>query len=259
MGVQIFHNMSETKNDEITNVRLFMYMSWANAQKFIERKTLKATNPLKTNDPFEFLPNTEKGNISEEKSMIERMGLVCFCFSRLVSSAALWGHYGDKHKGVCLVFDIPLCDIAKLGFSLVRVRYQENRCVRDITFCEMFVKDKSWEFEQEYRIIGHAGTAKKAEDGMLFYDDFFVFLEGIVLGALSDIDINFVKKFSELNGIGKIKITKGKMDDKKFKINNNIWKDEGTVPLDTDSLYKEYIENISRQIGIDLVSIYKNK
>ena len=33
-------------------------------------------------------------------------GWYAACFSNAISSSSLWGHYGDGHKGVCLVFDV---------------------------------------------------------------------------------------------------------------------------------------------------------
>lgn len=29
------------------------------------------------------------------------------CFSTSMTSASMWGHYADRHKGVCLIFDFP--------------------------------------------------------------------------------------------------------------------------------------------------------
>lgn len=35
------------------------------------------------------------------------------CFSKTYSNSAMWGHYADNHKGVCLIFDHSLIDSFK--------------------------------------------------------------------------------------------------------------------------------------------------
>lgn len=41
------------------------------------------------------------------------------CFSKIYSNSAMWGHYADNHKGVCLIFDETLNDSFKKCTSAV--------------------------------------------------------------------------------------------------------------------------------------------
>jgi len=63
------------------------------------------------NDPFELL-GVDIGN-KEHRSAFratkdqlnESKGLICF--SKSWSSPLMWGHYAEKHTGICLGFDVP--------------------------------------------------------------------------------------------------------------------------------------------------------
>ena len=64
------------------------------------------------NDPFELLgielKTPEDRAFFQEQlkpEMNRTIGLLCF--SRKWSNPVLWSHYADKHRGLCLGFDIP--------------------------------------------------------------------------------------------------------------------------------------------------------
>lgn len=249
--------MTETKNDEITNVKLFMYMSWENAQKFIETGMLKATEPLKTNDPFEFTPKAVEGKSHEEVRQRKDDDFALFCFSRSITSAAMWGHYGDKHKGVCLVFDFPIIKnnkfrspYMKMGnggdiFLFGKVSYQKERVDTKNNAKLVLTKDESWAFEQECRFMGSFDFATEAKDGIFLYNQFFPYFRGIVLGAKFELSVHYVKK-SCLETINKIrmknmiKVVRGKFHDEEFKIINEKWEDtkESDIPEMSEILVK---------------------
>lgn len=88
-------------------IKLYQYLPWTYAEMSLSRWEMKATLPHYTNDPFEFMLSSDSDTMP--KSCQERYNDMClFCFSSSCTSAALWGHYGDAHKGVCLEFEFPL-------------------------------------------------------------------------------------------------------------------------------------------------------
>jgi len=66
---------------------------------------------MELNDPFEFLgvdlsdPDFRRQIKATKKTLSESRGLLCF--SKNWHNPVLWGHYADKHRGICLGFDMP--------------------------------------------------------------------------------------------------------------------------------------------------------
>ena len=63
------------------------------------------------NDPFELLgvdvrDKTLRAEIRKRKEQINtNRGLICF--SKSWHNPLMWGHYAEKHTGMCLGFDVP--------------------------------------------------------------------------------------------------------------------------------------------------------
>src|SRR5689334_689389 len=90
----------------------------------IRNKRLKIARFADLNDPFELLganlrQRHERSAFRRWKSQVSEMyGLLCF--SKSWESPLLWSHYGQKHYGLCLGFDLP-------DEKMVTVSYQEAR------------------------------------------------------------------------------------------------------------------------------------
>jgi hypothetical protein len=110
-------------------------------------------------------------------------GLGLLCFSATWHDPVVWAHYSDKHKGLCLGFEVPENkDLYK------RVRYVPERLpfprdlyasadARDL----LFIKYSNWAYEQEVRIWIHL---PKTEDGLYFCDfDDTMQLREVIVGA----------------------------------------------------------------------------
>jgi len=118
---------------------------------------------LKLNDFF--------NNIQES---IKRTG-VC-CFSLVLKHPLLWSHYADKHKGLCLAYEIPsqlfFKPSKKIEGAYLCVDYGENPLtewfkketpeevkINKTEFSKKLVgrilsiKGKEWEYEKEVRIV----------------------------------------------------------------------------------------------------------
>ncbi|MCD8062782.1 MAG: DUF2971 domain-containing protein [Akkermansiaceae bacterium] len=82
-------------------IKVYIYMTYANMLKVLIGRHLKVLSPRKCNDPYEFWPCGFK----EQKKYYEDIGFLSF--SSTCTSNPMWGHYGEKHKGVCLEFTFP--------------------------------------------------------------------------------------------------------------------------------------------------------
>ena len=81
------------------------------------------------NDPFELLAvsfrerQTRQATKDFKTDLNTRTGLLCF--SANWTDPVLWSHYGDRHRGVCLGFDLR----RKL---LQRVLYEDKRLLKEL-------------------------------------------------------------------------------------------------------------------------------
>lgn len=73
------------------------------------------------------------------------------CFSRSWHSPALWGHYGDKHKGIALGFDLSAKMARNISYVSARAPLRGVDVLAAQTF--LFTKHSDWRYEQECRIF----------------------------------------------------------------------------------------------------------
>lgn len=140
---------------------LYYYTSQRHGLASIRDKRIKVSKFSELNDPFDFLGiATDK---KEEREQVKRMrgkldrvtGLICM--SEVWNEPLLWGHYADKHKGVCLAFEVKASKWDKVEYVDERPRlsdYGVNSVAqlsaanyRDISR----KKFKSWSYEKEWR------------------------------------------------------------------------------------------------------------
>ena len=94
-----------------------------------------------------------------DQQAIDNLG-VC-CFSQKDNALLMWSHYGDKHRGICLTFDISQ-DTELFKNILYNVEYPTTYPIynwpndRGTFKSKRFLvatKSKEWEYEDEIRII----------------------------------------------------------------------------------------------------------
>ena len=92
----------------------------------LQEKRLKISRINDLNDPFEFT-GADLSNLEFREAMgglkdylNEKWGLLCF--SKSWDNPVQWTHYTDKHKGLCLGFDVPHPD-----WLLAEVNYEDER------------------------------------------------------------------------------------------------------------------------------------
>ena len=205
-------------------IRLYHYTKAEYLEQLFATRRLKLTDITRTNDPAEYSPTIIGENQSIyhlvmniiEKCKNAKPFLILSC-SRLMSSLSMWGNYADSHKGVCLVFDIPIIEeyykgdfyVAKLenGVRLIRVTYSSSRLglkcsdygleknekgwfsegepAWDKLYLPLGRKGKDWSHECEYRLDFSpvAGTAEIFVDkGLYFSRTILQYCTGILLG-----------------------------------------------------------------------------
>lgn len=145
-------------------MRVYNLNSAAYSLQNIERKRLKISTLKDLNDPYE-LKSVQLGNQATRRAMTEfrdkfhqRYGLLCF--SRTWHNPVMWSHYGDRHRGICLGFDVPddtalpvdyvdertVSEIVDKGFAIETVSFEDARPL-------LYTKFIDWAYEQEVRIF----------------------------------------------------------------------------------------------------------
>lgn len=136
------------------------------------------TDPSEFNDPFEMVPAIFKSKILKRvnetskrisREAVDRLLLEAWekhkdqyrkwgvsCFTEATDNIVLWSHYGDNHKGVCLIFDTTY----KFFRDLMQVRYVTERPhipmfrrdpqkIIEIMRCKLHL----WSHEKEWRLF----------------------------------------------------------------------------------------------------------
>ena len=109
-------------------MRLYHFTNEKYGLEDLREKHLKVARISDLNDPTEFLAadlSNEEFSVAMEQmreSLANDHGILCF--SENWRSLVQWAHYADKHKGLCLGFDIP-------DHFPAKVDYVENRLSAD--------------------------------------------------------------------------------------------------------------------------------
>lgn len=174
-------------------MRLYYYTAKQWGMKALWEKRLKVSEYEQLNDPFELLPFEMKTDREVELSehiktiFTKRSGVVCF--SEVWTNHLMWAHYGDKHRGICLGFDIPE---SHPGLAKIQYVNQRVECPEDLRNIEMPVsrdtlntllriKHSAWAYELEHRLLV---VLKDAVDGIHYKKfDHMMQLREVILGA----------------------------------------------------------------------------
>ncbi len=134
----------------------------------LTRHRLKVARFSEVNDPFELLglnchdPRVRKLTARFREEQNRRRGLLSF--TRNWRSPVLWSHYADRHRGICLGFDLRRTIVEEVIYADERLRAQltdtdpgavPERIQRQLSQ----TKARAWEYEQELRVLVTLETA----------------------------------------------------------------------------------------------------
>ena len=181
----------------MARVYKFLPRKWAFDD--IEKQHIKISRICDFNDPFELIPFdlTDKeqpdAQIHARTELLSGRGRGMLCFSFKWSNPVLWAHYADKHKGICLGFD--LLDDAAHTVRYVKKRQrlpsdwnEDEKTALQWAIRLLFTKFHGWEYEAECRVFASLDTEE--EDGN-YYADFEesqMTLREVILGCECQLD-----------------------------------------------------------------------
>jgi hypothetical protein len=146
-------------------MRLFHFINLEYGLDDIRRRRLKISLIPDLNDPFELL-SIELSNRDLRQAIraaiegISKNGGI-LCFSKRWSNPVQWSHYADRHRGLCLGFEIPDSLLLPVSYATGRLISEANQLLT--TNCAanedneaavlklLSTKYSHWKYENEMR------------------------------------------------------------------------------------------------------------
>jgi hypothetical protein len=135
-------------------MRVYKFLNLKFGLKTLREKQLKISTVDDLNDPFELLAyemtvrKKRKEWRSARKVWGSRHGVLCF--SAYWKDPVVWAHYSDKHKGLCLGFDIPEGAGREVQYVNERLELADTLRIEDAD-AWLYTKYDNWAYEQEVR------------------------------------------------------------------------------------------------------------
>ena len=177
-------------------MRLYYLTSEHWARIILKERRVKLSTIDELNDPFELLGASTGENKARkvvkhaQKRLSETFGLICM--SQTWQSPVMWAHYGDKHKGICLGFDVVDTAPKEVRYTSDRLTHLlgENPTLSDLDINAleelMTTKYQDWSYEREWRLIVkfNSEAVVKGVDGKHFlpFDKQVLVLREVILG-----------------------------------------------------------------------------
>lgn len=169
----------------------------------IKLRHLKVARISDLNDPFELMAPIFSGADSRitwddfRKRADGEIGLLCF--SKSWRNPVQWSHYADKHRGICMGFDVPEAKVVPVNYiakrfkpNLLKVIFHQDE---EIAFLRstLYSKFSHWRYEQEIRWVKKLDEMQRDEDLYFFPFSDELQLKEVIIGTscpISRADLN---------------------------------------------------------------------
>lgn len=159
-------------------MRVYHFLSGDFALSDLRLKRIKVSRFRDLNDPFELLgadlTDREERRLFRQykKDLDKHFGVLCF--SRSWRNPLLWSHYANKHRGICLGFDVSKSQLREIKYVSGRPKIKPNHYLkssegRHETAVDLLItKFADWEYEDEIRMILKLKNTVRDPSGMFF-------------------------------------------------------------------------------------------
>jgi hypothetical protein len=187
-------------------MRVYKFLSADYALQDIYERKIKLSAFEDMNDPFELL-GSRWSDTGVDTILTSHAAATygALCFSTNWSNPLLWSHYADKHKGMCLGFDIPdrsdsvqtpiYVDGPEMqdpGILFEALRHRNFWIAEAPIMRKLLLKYKGWRYEDEVRLFARLD----GKNGQLSYFDFGenLTLREVILGVRCIVSGNEVEE-----------------------------------------------------------------
>src|SRR5438477_7762882 len=135
-------------------MRVYKFLSAEFGLKSLWEKRLKITTIDELNDPFDLLPFKilDRSKRKEMRLKNQRLGKShgMLCFSEAWSDPVIWAHYSDKHRGLCLGFEIENDEEKEVIYVDERQDLDDKDLIANVGIpIWLYTKYSKWDYEQE--------------------------------------------------------------------------------------------------------------
>ena len=180
--------------------RLYHFLSLQHALTDIALSRIRVSRFHELNDPYELLaanvgpPAVRKAVLANREKIDSNRGIVCF--TKEYKRPILWSHYADKHRGVCLGFDVSAEHAMDIKYVKERIPLIDElgRPADEDAIAEMYTsKDEDWSYEGEVRM--HVDLAGLPMEGGHYFLPFRpgVELREVLLGPRCQIPLQTMR------------------------------------------------------------------
>lgn len=201
--------------------RLYYFTQTHWAIENIALKRLKVSYINELNDPYELLGYKTKEPANKEefkKYVAKKYGVICL--SQSCESPVMWAHYADKHKGICLGFDVCEDECVDVFYPKTMVDFLSNSnslYKEDDLKKILSVKCHEWEYEKETRIF--IPITDNLENELIFeYFGDRLMLRELILGYDNKTELTAIKELTEKCYKNDIQIFKTELSITEFKV-----------------------------------------
>jgi hypothetical protein len=175
--------------------RLYHFTTAKFALDDLRNSHLKIAQVLDLNDPFELRCMDTSGALNRiaydswRTESGDQWGILCF--SERWNDVLQWSHYADRHRGVCLGFDVTGATgkFGKVEYVSQKVQTPQKPD-QDYMWRCLSTKFSCWEYEREWRtfVTLEEGVWNEYADRKLYFANFGgeLRIRHVILGALNE-------------------------------------------------------------------------
>lgn len=220
------------------NLILYKFIPFDGFRKTLDNWALKCSTIHDVNDVMENVPQTTKsrGALSVNGGIQNAFTEAFFSFSHRMSVPAMWGHYADNARGVCMIFAFPCCKCSEGDYNVYKTStsYHEisnngdlgTTKLMDLNYCEeraispydglenmQFKDTKSiltqrlrqllirkatcWEYEAEIRLLDSFANADMVLGDYLLYSWPMRYFAGVIAAPKCPKPVSIIRKMIE--------------------------------------------------------------
>jgi hypothetical protein len=169
-------------------MRVYKFLNAHYGLQSLTERRIKISEIHDLNDPFELIPFNLKNPRHRQvmlnmRNQLAADGRGLLCFSATWHDPVIWAHYSDKHRGICLGFEIPDNKnlYKRVRYLAKRLPFPKNLYTSADAQDLLFIKYSNWAYEQEVRIWIQL---PQPENGLYFCDfDETIQLKEVIVGA----------------------------------------------------------------------------
>jgi Protein of unknown function (DUF2971) len=185
---------------------LYHFTSAKFAFEDIEKRRLKVAQFSDLNDPFELRCvqlSTREQEIAFDlykAKVAEKFGILSF--SRRWDRILLWSHYADRHRGVCLGFEVSSLEtkFGEVRYGADKIPYPAKLDV-DFMWQALRTKYHGWRYEEEWRVFIELNNPEwnQSAGRSLYFANFSneLILREVILGAENKNTVDELREICE--------------------------------------------------------------